>query len=294
MAAARPACLLPALMGLWLLSAAAMAGAPAPARPRLAPPLPRPWVWVPPPALPRQQAFFGLPGAQQTPPLIALTFDDGPSPTVTPRLLDAARELGVQLTFFVVGQAVRRSPALLRRMLAEGHALGNHTEQHLSGPLGAGLAWHEVTQTTQAIRQASGAAVTLFRAPGGHLDTGVAWAAWQQGLQVIGWNDDPRDYTRGISADQIVETVLREARPGAVVVLHDGGGPREATLAAFPLIVAALRAQGYALVTVPQLLAAAQPEATSRPVVQPTTRAATRPTTQPAPPPGTPRPLHGH
>lgn len=178
---------------------------------------------------------------------LALTFDDGPDPRWTPRVLTLLRAAGVHATFCVVGEQVAAHPELVARIAAEGHRLCNHTQTHderLATRSDTEIE-HEVLGASAATHKAApDARVDLFRAPGGfftaHLDTLVA--GW--GLRPLGWSVDPDDWRRP-GTQAIVTRVLTHVHPGAIVLLHDGGGNRAQTIAALPLLLAELTRQGY-------------------------------------------------
>src|SRR4051794_23661809 len=181
--------------------------------------------------------------------VVALTFDDGPSP-FTPQVLSILERNHINATFFMIGQQVRGSDALLRRSLRDGNALGNHTFTH-ANVSGGGLG--QLTSTQGAIRRASGYTPCLFRAPYGAVSGTIIGQARGLGMDTIEWDVDPRDWsTPGTGA--IYSRIVGAARPGSIILMHDGGGPRGQTVAALPRIISTLRHRGYGFVTVPQLL----------------------------------------
>lgn len=193
---------------------------------------------------------------------LALTFDDGPDPVFTPQVLDAlaAAGGGASATFFVVGRHAAEHPALVRRIVDEGHAIGSHSDTHarldeLSGDAVAA----ELRAGRAAVEALAGTPVTLFRPPRGHLDRRGAVAMRRAGLRPWLWTVDPQDWRPGSTTSAIVDAVGRAAG-GDVVLLHDrvagddspsGAEDRSATVAAVPLIVEAARARGLTLVTLP-------------------------------------------
>lgn len=176
---------------------------------------------------------------------VYLTFDDGPDPTWTPQVLDVLRQHGVKATFCVVGRYVRAHPALVQRVVAEGHALCNHTQNHAAldalSPAGVEA---EIAAASAAIVAAAGTGPVVFRMPYGRGGPTVTAVAAKLGLPVLGWTVDPSDYTRP-GAAQIVARVSQGVRPGAIVLLHDGGGERSQTVAALRELIPALRNAGY-------------------------------------------------
>jgi peptidoglycan-N-acetylglucosamine deacetylase len=184
---------------------------------------------------------------------VALSFDDGPSPLSTPRVLATLRRLHVPATFFVIGYLAEEYPGLVRREERAGMTVGNHSYNHPEVPpfdqLPASLVRDEIALGQRAIAKA-GLRARLFRPPGGSVSPGVVRAARRLGERVVLWSVDPGDW-RGIGAKQIVRAVLAAVRPGSIVLLHDGGGDRSATVAALPAIVKGIRRRGLRLVAVP-------------------------------------------
>lgn len=182
---------------------------------------------------------------------IALTFDDGPS-RYTDDVLRILRRFKARATFFVLGNRLGGRGALLRRMLREGHDLGNHTFNHANLSGGGPGAYAQLRRTSARIRAATRFRPCLFRAPYGAVGalTGVARSL---GMTTIEWDVDPRDWSRpGTGA--IYGRVVSGGRAGSIVVMHDGGGPRDQTVTALPGILRTLRRRGYRFVTVSELL----------------------------------------
>jgi peptidoglycan/xylan/chitin deacetylase (PgdA/CDA1 family) len=183
---------------------------------------------------------------------VALSFDDGPF-ALTPDFVRMLKANHAVATFFMIGEQVTsRYRATLREELRDGDALGDHTFTHPDLVLSGGVR-SQLQRTLQAIRGLGGYTPCVFRPPYGAYDSSVVRTAASLRLATILWEVDPSDYTLpGVSA--IRQRVLAQVMPGSIVLSHDGGGPRGQTLAAYPGIVAALRARGYRFVTVPQLL----------------------------------------
>ena len=200
---------------------------------------------------------------------LALTFDDGPDPAWTPKILDILKEKNVSATFFVIGLDANRWPEILRREYAEGHEIGNHTYTHPdwenSNLSPTQIRW-ELNLTERLIESIVGAKSLLFRPPYG-IDHQPEYAeevshlplAQDMGYIIIGQKVDPNDWSQlspgvPLPAKNIVENVSREASKGNIILLHDGGGNRSQTVLALPQIIDTLRGQGYEFVSVPDLI----------------------------------------
>ncbi len=175
--------------------------------------------------------LWRLPPAAARRGSIALTFDDGPDPELTPRVLDALGRAGARATFFCVGERVRRHPGLARRALAEGHQLGNHTQRHawsfpLSGPRGIG---REIDAAQSTIADATGVAPEVFRAPFGVRTPWLDPMLARRALLHVSWSARAYD-TVAPDPGTVLERLSARLRPGAVLLLHDGratgGAPR--------------------------------------------------------------------
>lgn len=180
---------------------------------------------------------------------VALTFDDGPSPAYTPQILDVLDRYGAAATFFVTGAQLDRFPLLVRETAARGHVVSNHTVSHRALPgLSASTFAAEVDGATSRIVRATGQAVHCVRPPYGAYDGEVVSRLTGRGLHTAMWTIDPRDWARP-GADAIARRTLDGLHPGAVVVLHDGGGDRSQTVAALPRLLEGIRGAGYRVAT---------------------------------------------
>ncbi|BCB86146.1 polysaccharide deacetylase family protein [Phytohabitans suffuscus] len=181
---------------------------------------------------------------------VALTFDDGPHPTWTPKVLDLLRRNGVKATFCLVGTEVHQYPALVQRIVREGHTLCNHTWHHELdlGTKPEAEIRANLEATNREIRRAvPGAKIKFFRHPGGMWTAAAVKVSRELGMTALGWDVDPLDWKKP-SSEAIRTRVINQARPGSIVLLHDGGGDRAATLAACPSIMGELkRKYGIAL-----------------------------------------------
>ncbi len=185
--------------------------------------------------------------------VIALTFDDGPWPSSTAKVLDILKKNKIKGTFFVVGQNVKNYPDLTKRVVTDGHIIANHTWHHWYHHMNAQTAAYEVANTTDIIYKTTGIKTSLFRPPGGNMRNGVAAYAKSNKYAVIMWSSDSMDYSRP-GVPRLINNIFREAKPGGIVLMHDGGGDRSHTVKALPEIISKFRKQGYEFVTVPELL----------------------------------------
>lgn len=185
--------------------------------------------------------------------VIALTFDDGPWPKSTAQVLDILKKNNIQGTFFVVGQNVKNYPDLTRRIVAEGHSIANHTWHHWYHHMNPQTAAYEVANTTDIIFKTTGVKSGLFRPPGGIMTNGVASYARNNKYAIIMWSSDSIDYSRP-AVPRLINNIFKTAKPGGIVLMHDGGGDRTHTVQALPEIISRFRKQGYKFVTVPELL----------------------------------------
>jgi peptidoglycan/xylan/chitin deacetylase (PgdA/CDA1 family) len=185
---------------------------------------------------------------------VALTFDDGPDWRYTARILDILKREKVRATFFLVGRMAERRPDLVRRMVREGHVVANHTWNHPNLPrLRDEQVKQEIERTNRVIWEITGRSPVLFRAPYGSLSQRVERLIAEEGMTIVHWNVDTRDWD-GRSSDQIIQTVRQQAGPGSVILQHTAGRNLDNTVAALPQIIADLKKQGYTMVTVPELL----------------------------------------
>lgn len=179
---------------------------------------------------------------------LTLTFDDGPHPKHTQQVLELLEAHDAKAVFCVVGQRVREHPELVRKVLDAGHALCNHTETHDSklSQRARDEIEDELSDTEAAIDAAAGEDVDVpyFRQPSMHIQPQVLPIAKDLGYEPLNWTVDPRDWSEP-GTTTIVRRVLNQVRPGAVVLLHDGGGDRSQTVAALKQILTGLDAAGY-------------------------------------------------
>ena len=192
-------------------------------------------------------------------PYIAMTFDDGPSAMLTPKLLDLLAAHHIKATFFVIGENVAEHPEIVARAAREGHEIGNHSWSHPNlAKMSEEAVRSQLRRTDDAIKSATGVRPTLLRPPYGSITAREKrWIHDEFGYQIILWDVDPNDWKRPGPA--VVRTrILKETRPGSIVLSHD---IHPGTIEAMPSTFDALEAKGFKFVTVSELIrtAVAQP-----------------------------------
>ncbi len=187
------------------------------------------------------------------PRAVALTFDDGPWPGTTLRIVRTLRRMRAEATFFMVGSLMDRYPEIVERVARAGMTIGTHSWSHPSSlrRLRPHRVETEIRAPAELLRERFGIRPTLFRPPSGAYGPLVVRAAYEAGMRVVLWGVDPRDYRSGARPAEIAREVLERVRPGSIVLLHDGGGDGEITLRALPRIVRGIRRMGLELVAVP-------------------------------------------
>ena len=185
-------------------------------------------------------------------PYIAMTFDDGPSATLTPKLLDILAAHQIKATFFVIGENVAEHPEIVARAAHEGHEIGNHSWSHpnLAKMSDDGVR-SQLQRTDDAIKSATGSRPTLLRPPYGSITSREKrWIHDQFGYQIILWDVDPYDWKRP-GPSVVRNRILKETRPGSIVLSHD---IHPGTIEAMPSTFDALEAKGFKFVTVSELI----------------------------------------
>lgn len=221
----------------------------------------------------KSERFTALPSSyviQRTgdrPGLIALTFDDGPDPRWTPAILDILKRENVPATFFIIGKNGQAYPELVRRIANEGYEIGNHTFTHPNlGEMPASLTELELNATQRLIESEIGRSTVLFRPPyfgdaeaDKPQEVEPAIVAQNLGYIMVGVRIDPNDWRPGVTADQIVSRTVDRAMDtnpetrGQVILLHDAGGDRSATVEALPRLIHELKTRGFRFVAVSDL-----------------------------------------
>ena len=190
--------------------------------------------------------------------VVALTFDDGPDPEMTPRVLDLLRERGVRATFFLVGAKAERHPELVRRIAAEGHDTGIHTWEHAAGfPMRSSWAMTaDILRCRESLREITGVETDLFRPPYGVTNPMVARAVKRTGSRCVGWSIRSLDTLRQRSREAVARRIRRRLGDGKVILLHDDRPGAERLLA---MVLNDLQRGGYRTATVCELFKTEKP-----------------------------------
>ncbi len=184
--------------------------------------------------------------------VVALTFDDGPHPTFTPRLLDILDEKNVRATFYMVGHRVARHPGLVKRIRRDGHEIGNHSWSHANLATRSDTALlDELDRTAKAIQQAGGKRPKTMRPPFGSMSPRQSRLVMaERKMPTVMWSIDSLDYT-GSSSASITNRILRRAHNGAIILNHD---IHARTIRAMPATIDGLKGRGFKFVTVSKLI----------------------------------------
>jgi len=225
---------------------------------------------------------------ETTLPLIAITFDDGPDPVLTPRLLDLLKERHIHATFFLVGKNAAAFPDVVRRIVEEGHEVGNHSWSHpLLTQLSQESVESQLRRTHDAIVKACGTAPILYRPPYGAVRLSQRNQIEKSfGYPAILWDVDPQDWQHPRSAQKVYDRIHSQTHPGSIILCHD---IHETTVAAMPATLDDLTARGYHFATLTQLIAFTTPPelvgppAAGTPAAAATTTPAAAATTPPIP-----------
>ncbi|MBO8165044.1 MAG: polysaccharide deacetylase family protein [Brevibacillus sp.] len=188
---------------------------------------------------------------------VSLTFDDGPDTVFTPKVLDVLKQHNVKATFFLIGNRIEAHPEIVKRIIREGHEVGNHSYSHPNLPKLKPNQFHaEVLRTQDLIARHSGYRPKFIRPPYGAInEEQVKWLA-SQGFTMVNWNVDSLDW-KGLTADQVADNVLSNIRHGSIILQHSAGGHGEdlsGSVQALPKIIKKLKEDGVSFVTVSELL----------------------------------------
>jgi peptidoglycan/xylan/chitin deacetylase (PgdA/CDA1 family) len=189
-------------------------------------------------------------------PYVAMTFDDGPHATLTPKLLDLLAQKKIKVTFFVLGENAQRHPEILKRAVAEGHEIGNHSWSHPNlAKLSNEALRSQLQRTDDVIAQAIGSHPTIMRPPYGELTPKQRqWVNSVFGYKVILWDVDPLDWKEP-GPSIVAQRIIRETKHGSIMLSHD---IHAQTIAAMPETFDALLAKGFRFVTISELLSLAE------------------------------------
>lgn len=186
---------------------------------------------------------------------IALTFDDGPHPRYTRKILDVLAKYNVKATFFVIGQNIEYYPGIVEQIIAEGHEIGNHTYRHKrTKTLDSASFCDDVRRCDGMIEASCNSKARLFRPPEGYVDDKVKEIARELGYSIILWNIDTRDWEHA-STDQIARCVTEKAEAGDIILMHDYVSGKSSTVDALEVIIPSLLSRGYRFVRVSELIA---------------------------------------
>lgn len=182
---------------------------------------------------------------------IALTFDDGPHPQFTPKLLAFLKQYKVKATFFVVGEMAEKYPQLVKAEADAGHCVGNHTYHHVNlTKISSDKVATEIVACNEVVKRITGHTPRYFRPPGGDYNHQIAEICDALNTTMVLWSDDPGDYRK--PGEEIIQTrLLNKVKGGAIILLHDG---IQQTLDVLPQVITTLRKQGYEFVTVDQMV----------------------------------------
>jgi chitin deacetylase len=203
--------------------------------------------------------FFGeiIPRVDTSQKIVALTFDDGPTPQATDQILTILSELNVRATFFVIGAELERNLEQGKKLVAAGHELGNHSYSHVRMFfVTPSFVKQEIESTDKLIREAGYQGEIHFRPPYGKKLFALPYYLWRHGRKSITWDVEPDSYPEiAADANKIVEHVLTNVRPGSIIILHVMYPNRRESMKSVKMVVEGLRAQGYSFKTVSELIA---------------------------------------
>jgi peptidoglycan/xylan/chitin deacetylase (PgdA/CDA1 family) len=185
--------------------------------------------------------------------VIALTFDDGPHDPYTGHILDILDRYAIKATFFLTGEKVKQNPDIVRRLISDGHEVGNHSYSHKTMRCRS-LKWlrNEIERTDELLLQAGASQPIHFRPPYGRTSFQLIFLLKKMQKKMILWDIGPKDF-KYVHPFEIVGKVLKKLKPGSIIVLHDGGEDRSVTVEALNILVKDIREMGYKFVTVSEL-----------------------------------------
>lgn len=188
---------------------------------------------------------------------IALTFDDGPDSVYTPQILDILKEEKIKATFFLIGNRAQLFADVVKKMIKEGHVVGNHSMTHANIiKLDLAQTRQEIAKAEEALKSLTGYRTALFRSPYGSLDEARVKDIAKQGYKIIAWNVDSLDW-KSLTAEQVKYNILENAKAGSIILQHSSGSEKEnlsGSVTALREVIRILKKEGYQFVTIPQLL----------------------------------------
>lgn len=188
---------------------------------------------------------------------IALTFDDGPHPKYTPKILEILKRYGIKATFFVIGQNVEYYPGIVEQIVADGHEIGNHTYRHKrTKMLNGDIFFDDVQRCDGIISQRCNYKIKLFRPPEGYVDEKVRDVSRELGYSIILWNIDTEDWAHATPAG-IEKNVIENISAGDIILMHDYVSGKNETIDALERIIPKLLSENYKFVTVSELIGSA-------------------------------------
>ena len=193
--------------------------------------------------------------------MVALTFDDGPYGTSTASILQILEQKKVPATFFLIGKNVKKYPAEVKKEIADGDVIGNHSYSHsrLLPKMSTSTLAADISLAENLIFEAAGVRASLFRAPYSATSPQMIKEIKREGYTIAGWTIDPEDWNNTNSSTTIISSVLKKVKSNAIIILHDGHErgstyARDNTIEALPVIIDNLKVQGYKFVTVDKIL----------------------------------------
>ena len=186
--------------------------------------------------------------------IVALTFDDGPQDPHTGQILDILARYSIKATFFLTGEKIEQNPDIVRRIISDGHEVGNHSYSHKTMHCRL-LKWlrKEIERTDELLLQTGASQPIHFRPPFGRISFRLISLIKKMQKKMILWDIGPKDFKYS-HPYEIVGKVLKKLKPGSIIVLHDGGGDRSITVKAVNILVKDIREMGYKFVTVSELI----------------------------------------
>ena len=186
--------------------------------------------------------------------IIALTFDDGPSPSFTGRILDILKKYNAKATFFIIGEQAEKLPELVKRQINEGHEIGNHMYRHrevFQMPIPE--IREDLERSHRAIKGITGKPIRLYRPTSGYYNENIVGVAWSLEYIVVLWSVDSKDWS-GLKPGAIAKKILKRVKSGSIALFHDLGGYRDTTVKTLEIVLPELARRGYRCVTVSELL----------------------------------------